>query len=83
MFSKVLRTVGCNHHFISNGFDIEGFLSLEIYFMQNGRDRKNEIFFFLIDMAGKESFSYSNGKISWGEKNNGSCWDSEWKPQSD
>ena len=65
MFSKVLRTVGCNHHLISNGIDIEGFLSLEIYFMQNGRERKTRFFFFfLIDMAGKESFSYSNGKIS-------------------
>lgn len=33
-------------------------------------------------MAGKEAFSYSNGKVSWGEKNV-PCWDSEWKPQSD
>lgn len=52
MFSKVLRTVGCNHHLISNGIDIEGFLSLEIYFMQNGRERKTRFFFFFFDKYG-------------------------------
>ena len=62
MFSKVLQAKGCNHSLISNVIDIAGFLPLEISFMQNGRERKKN--FFLIEMAGKESSSYSNGKIS-------------------
>lgn len=47
MFSKVLQTESCNHHLISNGIDIEGFLPLQIYFMQmEERERKGFIYIY-------------------------------------